>query len=102
MASMPTSMWGWGCSGHHLVALIAREHLNPRALEVRAAVPVEAVNAATDCPTETAKVRALNIGIGKDYRSSAMEANRAAPYQCRLSLGGIAEPDLALSSAQPL
>jgi S1/P1 Nuclease len=25
------SAWAWGCKGHHIVALIAEEHLNPQA-----------------------------------------------------------------------
>lgn len=31
-AVVPTSLWGWGCSGHHVVAMIARAHLTPGAL----------------------------------------------------------------------
>jgi len=45
IVSVPGSAWGWGCSGHQIVALIAEEHLDPRALraveELLAAEPVD-------------------------------------------------------------
>jgi nuclease S1 len=44
LAILPSSARAWGCSGHHIIALIAERHLNPRALaatqELLKAVPV--------------------------------------------------------------
>ena len=38
------SAWGWGCKGHQVVALIAEQHLNPRAramaMQILAASPI--------------------------------------------------------------
>ena len=64
-------------------------------------VPVEPTHPADDCTAESAKIRALNIVIGKEYQNSAMQAIGTAPYDGRLSAGRVAEPDLALIYARP-
>ena len=57
--------------------------------ELRPRIPVETTNATVDCTAESAKVRALDIVIGKNYERAAMESIEPLLTQAGYRLAGL-------------
>ena len=57
--------------------------------ELQPRIPIETSDASSDCTAESAKVRALNIVIGKDYERNAMESVAQLLAQAGYRLAGL-------------
>ena len=63
--NLDVESWAW--EAHRIAAQVTYRELRPR-------VPIEPPHATEDCSAESAKVRALNIVIGKGYEKAAMKS----------------------------
>jgi hypothetical protein len=72
--------WAWEV--HEVGERITYGELRPR-------IPIETSDASGDCTAESAKVRALNIVIGKDYERNAMESVEQLLAQAGYRLAGL-------------
>jgi hypothetical protein len=78
--NLDPDQWVWEV--HEVGERITYGELQPR-------IPVETFNASVDCTAESAKVRALNIVIGKNYERTAMESIEPLLIQAGYRLAGL-------------